>query len=169
MNCVSCGAVLPANSSVCEYCNARNPIDLKGVIGFSIKHQETDRHCPSCQTPLQLLDLATKPPICIDRCLNCGGLFFPPGGMAFLLEQTVGPVYAVQRDLLENLHKEFYRMEKIVYRKCPVCSQMMRRHAFGFRSGVIVDSCANHGDWLDSGEFLHLAEWKKAGGLLMDQ
>ena len=166
MNCSSCGAVLPANSTICEYCHAHNPIDLHGIIGFSIKHQETERHCPGCQTPLQLLELATKPTVCVDRCPNCGGLFFAPGGIGFLLDQVVGPVYAANRELLGNLQRELYRPEKIVYRKCPVCSQLMNRKTFGYRSGVVLDRCASHGDWLDSGEFLHLAEWKKAGGVL---
>ncbi len=166
MNCSSCGAVLPANSTVCEYCNAHNPVDLKGVIGFSVKHRETERLCPCCQAPLELLELTTKPVSSVDRCPHCGGLFFPPGGIGFLLDQVVGPVYAMHRELLENLHKELYRPETVVYRKCPVCKQMMSRQSFGHRSGVVLDRCINHGDWLDSGEFLHLAEWKKAGGLL---
>ncbi len=166
MNCTSCGAVLPANSTVCAYCKSHNPVDLKGVIGFSVKHEETERLCPSCQTHLQLLELSTQPVSYVDQCPRCGGLFFPPGGIGFLLDQVVGVVYAANRALLDNLQKELYRQEKVTYRKCPVCLQLMNRQSFGHRSGVVLDRCAIHGDWLDSGEFLHLAEWKKAGGLL---
>ena len=95
------------------------------------------------------------------------GLFLPPGGVGFLLDKVVGPVYAANRALLENLQQELYRPEKVVYRKCPVCRQRMNRLAFGYRSGVVLDCCAVHGDWLDCGEFLHLTQWKKAGGALL--
>ena len=168
MNCFSCGAVLPANSTICDYCHAHNPIDLNGLIGFTVQHQDIERPCPACKTPLQLLQLKTKPATTVDRCPQCGGLFFAPGGVLFLLDQVVTHVYAVNRLLLENLQRELYRPEKVVYRKCPVCSKGMNRQTFGFRSGVVVDRCIFHGDWLDSGEFLHLAEWKKAGGMLLD-
>jgi Zn-finger nucleic acid-binding protein len=40
----------------------------------------------------------------------------------------------------------------------------MSRVNFGYRSGVVIDRCTNHGIWLDSGEITHLMEWKKAGG-----
>jgi Zn-finger nucleic acid-binding protein len=167
MNCASCGAALPANSTVCEYCRAHNPIDFKGVVGFSVKHQETERLCPDCGTGLQLLEIASKPACEVDRCPECGGLFLPPGGVGYLLDKVVGPVYAANRALLENLQKTLYRPEKIVYRRCPVCRQRMNRQAFGYRSGVVLDRCAVHGDWLDCGEFQQLAQWKKAGGQLL--
>jgi Zn-finger nucleic acid-binding protein len=166
MNCSSCGAVLPANSTICQYCLAHNPVDLQAVPGFSVTHKETQRFCPDCSTALQLLEIATKPTCSVDRCPECGGLFLPPGGVAFLLERVVGQVYAVNRALLENLQKELYRQEKVVYRKCPVCLHRMNRLAFGYRSGVVLDRCIIHGDWLDCGEFLHLTQWKKAGGQL---
>lgn len=167
MNCASCGAALPANSTICDYCKAHNPVDLQAVPGFVVKQGETERLCPDCGVALQGLELAIQPAYCVDRCPQCGGLFVPPGGLGFLLDKLVGPVYAANRALLENLQKELYRPEKIVYRKCPVCAQRMNRRAFGYHTGVVLDRCIVHGDWLDCGEFLHLAQWKKAGGQLL--
>jgi Zn-finger nucleic acid-binding protein len=43
----------------------------------------------------------------------------------------------------------------------------MNRVNYGHRSGVIIDQCAKHGIWVDSGEIMHLMEWKKAGGDLL--
>ncbi len=43
----------------------------------------------------------------------------------------------------------------------------MSRVNFGYRSGVVIDRCTNHGIWLYSGEITHLMEWKKAGGQLL--
>jgi len=157
---------LPANSTICQYCRAHNPIDLNGVVEFSATHTDAERLCPDCGTALQLLKIATQPSCFVDRCGDCGGLFLPPGGLGFLLDRVVGPVYAANRALLENLQRALYRPEKVVYRKCPVCGHRMNRQAFGYRSGVVLDRCAAHGDWLDCGEFLHLTQWKKAGGQL---
>tara|TARA_B100001093_G_scaffold125141_1_gene117724 strand:+ start:391 stop:567 length:177 start_codon:yes stop_codon:yes gene_type:complete len=33
----------------------------------------------------------------------------------------------------------------------------------GKRSGVIVDSCREHGIWLDAGELRQMIEWSRAG------
>lgn len=46
---------------------------------------------------------------------------------------------------------------------------MMNRVNFGQRSAVVVDRCLHHGIWLDSGELIHLMEWKKAGGQILHQ
>ena len=156
---------MPANSTVCPYCQNRNFIDLQGVAEFVAHDKDTQHPCPACQTPLQSLELATTPTCWLDRCPECGGLFFPPGGVGFLLDRVVGPVYVANLPLLENLRKTLYHAEKIVYRQCPVCARHMNRQTFGYRSGVVLDRCAAHGDWLDCGEFRHLAEWKKAGGM----
>lgn len=167
MNCSSCGAVLPPNSPVCQYCQARNFIDLHGVVEFSVAQQQPLGPCPACQTPLQRLDLANPAGCWLDRCPACGGLFFPPNGVGFLLEHVVAPVYAPNLALLENLQKLWYRPEKVVYRQCPVCARKMNRQHYGHHSGVVVDRCMMHGDWLDCGEFRQLAEWKKAGGMML--
>lgn len=166
MNCSSCGAALPPDSTVCDYCHARNFIDLHGVVDFTVGQDEIHGPCPACQTPLQRLELATRPRSWLDRCPACGGLFFPPGGVGFLLDQVVAPVYVVNLALLENLQRAWYHAENIVYRKCPACGRGMNRQHYGYRSGVVVNRCMIHGDWLDCGEFRHLAEWKKAGGML---
>ncbi len=58
---------------------------------------------------------------------------------------------------------------KVVYLKCPVCSNFMNRVSFGSKSGVVVDRCKEHGIWLNAGELRHLFEWKKAGGQLLHE
>ena len=45
----------------------------------------------------------------------------------------------------------------------------MNRKLQGQRSGVVVDSCREHGLWLDSGELRQLMEWSRAGGEKLDQ
>jgi len=45
----------------------------------------------------------------------------------------------------------------------------MNRKLHGKRSGVIVDSCRDHGLWLDAGELRQLMEWSRAGGEKLDK
>ena len=45
----------------------------------------------------------------------------------------------------------------------------MNRKLHGKRSGVIVDSCRDHGLWLDAGELRQLMEWTRAGGEKLNQ
>ena len=45
----------------------------------------------------------------------------------------------------------------------------MNRKLHGKRSGVIVDSCRDHGIWLDAGELRQLLEWSRAGGEKLNQ
>ena len=119
---------------------------------------------------MQTIALDMQPPLQIERCEQCFGLFFDPGEVETLLENVVSPVFAVNRELLGNINKDRYQKDKPVkYLECPVCRNMMNRVAFGHRSGVVVDQCKAHGVWLDGGEITHLLEWKKAGGQILHE
>jgi Zn-finger nucleic acid-binding protein len=51
-----------------------------------------------------------------------------------------------------------------MYRKCPVCSGMMTRRNHGRTSGVIIDTCPDHGVWFDPAELSKILAWIEAGG-----
>jgi len=165
--CTHCSAPLPANSNRCTYCNTRNDVDLVGRQAYSLTGQ-SNRNCPHCKTPLQTIELHLDSKVEIDRCNDCFGLFFDSGKIELLLEHTVSDVYDINIKQLDNINSERYQADKqIKYIKCPTCQNFMLRRVFGYRSGVIIDQCKNHGIWLDSGEITHLLEWKKAGGQLL--
>jgi Zn-finger nucleic acid-binding protein len=65
--------------------------------------------------------------------------------------------------------KEYKYSDRVVYKKCPICRDLMNRKSFGARSGVVIDICKEHGTWLNGGELRKLMEWKRAGGLLLTQ
>jgi len=148
----------------------RNDIDLRGKHDYRLMAQHSSRLCPQCQASLQTIQLDFTPPLHIERCNQCYGLFFDPGEVERLLESAVSPVFEVNQELIGNINEERYRRgQEIKYLKCPVCETLMNRVAFGHRSGVVVDRCKNHGVWLDGGEISHLLEWKKAGGQLLHE
>jgi len=168
--CHSCSAPLPANTQYCRYCGTRNDVDLRGKHDYHIITRQSSRICPECNKNLQTIALDMQPPLQIERCESCFGLFFDPGEVEALLENVVSPVFVINRELIGNINQDRYQKNKPVkYLECPVCLNMMNRVAFGHRSGVVVDQCKAHGVWLDGGEITHLLEWKKAGGQILHQ
>lgn len=167
-NCSNCAAPLPPHSILCNYCGSRNDTDLKGVHRYTTHELDSGRTCPRCNVPLQSLDLQLHGKFLIERCDQCLGLFFDPGELDALLQATVTHVYTINRKLLANINSTLRSSEYgISYIKCPVCATLMNRVNFGARSGVIIDSCQDHGLWLDGGELRQLFEWSKAGGSLL--
>jgi Zn-finger nucleic acid-binding protein len=145
-------------------------VDLKRIHEFTVNKPESSRMCPDCDLPLQTLDLQVDGKFYIERCEACLGLFFDPGELEALMDTSVSNVFSINAKRIDALlSKRSGRTDRIVYRKCPVCRQLMNRTNFGHRSGVIVDQCKNHGVWLDSGELKRLLDWKKAGGQLLHE
>lgn len=166
-NCRNCGAVLPVGSLVCDYCETRQDIDLKGIHEYTVTAPESKRTCPRCNKPLATIDLDVGEKFLIERCNDCLGMFFDPGEVEALLDKSVSPVHHIDFSRLNAIiaakrHADY----PISYVKCPVCEKMMNRINFGSKSGVIIDKCREHGVWLDGGELRQLMEWTKAGGRL---
>jgi hypothetical protein len=55
--------------------------------------------------------------------------------------------------------------DRVRYRPCPHCAQLMNRKNFGGASGIVVDVCALHGTFFDSGELPRVLDFVKRGGL----
>lgn len=167
--CISCSAPLLANTNVCRYCGVRNDVDLRvHRRPLAVKHTSA-RICPACEKPLQTIEISLQKPLSIERCETCFGLFFDPGEIDILLEQSVSQVFEVNKQLLKSINKDRYQKKQVRYQKCPECRILMNRVNFGRHSGVVVDHCKKHGIWLESGEVVHLMEWKKAGGQVLQQ
>lgn len=170
MNCPCCAAPLPARGVVCAYCGHRADLDLQGWAHLQAGGTNRLLHCPACRTPLETLQLQTPTALTLGRCPDCLGLFLPLGGLEALLDQAVGRVWGVDHALLHSL-AETPRPAPVPvrYRPCPACGELMNRRLQGSRSGVVVDSCRDHGIWLDAGELRALLEWARAGGSLLEQ
>ncbi len=169
-SCSKCGAPLPANSNICEYCESRNDVDLRVIHEYTTQAPAGERICPRCDIPLKTIDLKVDGTFLIERCETCMGLFFDPNELEALLEKSVENVFDINYKQINTVNKELSgRRREVQYIKCPVCRKLMNRMNFGTKSGVIVDRCKDHGVWLDSGELKHLLEWRKAGGALLSQ
>ena len=166
MDCTSCGAPLPPKTTRCTFCGTLNEVDLRGRV--SVRRGTTDRKCPRCTAGLEAVLLAVgAESVEIDRCPECNGLFFDPGELDQVLDGIETRAEVVDhRALLTLIEEETPTddFERVTYASCPECGQLMHRRNFGQRSGVIIDSCRDHGLWLDGGELRRLIRWTQAGG-----
>jgi len=169
-NCSNCSAPLPVSSVKCDYCGSRNNVDLTAIHYYTTHDSDTERICPVCAIPLKTIDLGVEGKFFIERCEKCLGLFFDPGELEALLEQSVRNVFEINRSRLALFNLTGQTPSRVAtYIKCPTCAKMMNRINFGARSGVVIDRCKEHGVWLDAGELRQLSEWVKAGGGLLDK
>ena len=166
MDCVKCGAPLAAKSNLCGYCGALNDTDLRAIHRDAKLGPATDRYCPRCEAPMQSIDLQLEGEFFIERCENCLGIFFDPGELECIIDKSVSNIYAVDYRRMAKIIEEegVERPSTVKYVKCPVCRKLMNRRNYGSRSGVVVDTCTEHGVWLDGGELGQLLKWTKAGG-----
>ncbi len=169
--CPSCGAPLEDGSIQCPYCKSRLDVDLKAIHKNTTIVPESKRRCPHCNVYMNTIDLSSGAgPFLIERCPVCYGLFFDPGELEKILERGVSNAFVIDYNMLDKLADEQRdRRETVKYIPCPVCGKLMNRINYGTRSGVVVDSCRDHGVWLDAGELKRLLEWTKAGGLMFHQ
>jgi len=167
MDCVNCGAPLPAKSNVCRYCETLNDTDLRALESPRSKGGASERPCPRCKQPLESMRLKLESPVEIDRCVNCYGIFFDPGELEEVLDTSVKRAYDVDLERLDTLVREETSdrdYKEVKYVPCPDCGEFMHRKSYGAKAGVVVDRCRLHGVWLDGGELNRLLKWAKAGG-----
>lgn len=164
-NCTNCGAALPPDSLVCSYCNTRQDIDLKGIHKYTVERPDSQRICPRCSQSMPTIDIKVGGKFLVERCNQCMGMFFDNGELEAILEKSVSLAYHTDHLTLDKLEQAKRHQDYPVgYIKCPVCMKLMHRVNYGTRSGVIIDSCRDHGVWLDGGELRQLMDWRKAGG-----
>ncbi len=86
----------------------------------------------------------------LDHCTNCGGVWFDSHELELLLASFgIRDTRAFLGDILGG--RQATTLEKP--RKCPVCSQRMRKSNVGDRPRVLIDACPKgDGIWFDGGE-----------------
>ncbi len=161
---------MPVHTTICDYCNSRNDVDLTGIHEYTVTKPESERICPSCTIPLQTINIAGEGKYYIERCDRCMGLFFDPGELDALMNESVTNVFHIDYKGLDKIIKDHSsQYGRVRYMKCPVCTTIMNRVNFGKKSGVIIGRCKGHGIWLDGGQLKRLMEWRKAGGKLLHE
>lgn len=163
--CVSCGGSLPLGAPLCRYCNTQYDADLIRLEFVQQARPADPRTCSHCKISMTTLQLNLGGPFCVERCHECLSLFFDRNELPIFLERVASPPAEVDvRRVSELLIEVKNAPAKVSYLPCPVCSKQMLRKNYGSRSGVVIDSCYEHGMWLEAGELAKLVRWSKLGG-----
>lgn len=107
--------------------------------------------CPACKSDMIVVE---RNRIELDYCTNCGGTWFDSGELELLLASFgVSDSNAYLSNILHSREAEVAEKP----RKCPVCSQKMRKSNIGERPKVLIDACPRgDGIWFDGGELQQL-------------
>ncbi len=181
--CRVCGAPAHAGDFSCRYCgagiatlccarcfhmnmtHAHHCSGCGAELGLIVESTVQSSRCSDCQLPLEAITEAAGS---LLNCKKCGGQFVEHSLLRSLLEQheLTGQAFP---DAPYHKPPPKAELERVHYRPCSVCQQMMNRKNFGGASGVIVDVCARHGTWFDAGELPQVLAFVKSGGLVRER
>jgi Zn-finger nucleic acid-binding protein len=134
-------------------------------LGLIVESALVESRCSDCHTSLEAIREAAGT---LLNCRGCGGQFAEHALLRSWLEQPelIGQAFP---DAPYQKPPPKATIERVHYRPCVVCQQLMNRKNFGGASGVIVDVCARHGTWFDAGELSQVLAFVKSGGLVRER
>ena len=106
--------------------------------------------CPKCSGETEI---TSYDEVRVDRCTNCGGLWFESGELTALREDTWMADYILDTGD-PKVGRQYNRIDKI---RCPECSTEMKEEFDADQPHIMYEVCPNgHGTFLDAGEFTDL-------------
>ncbi len=188
--CGSCAASVSAGATSCDYCGSvivRDPDQLSLIcpecfgrsaddsrfctacgVAFRPESVRIDGHelpCPSCSSLMPPREIAG---VGLNECLSCHGLWVSGSGFDTLVSRAIeARETASEAERLANKPRVTGSNpagQRVQYRNCPECDAHMQRRNYRKRSGIIIDSCPQHGTWLDADELEQIAGFILSGG-----
>jgi Zn-finger nucleic acid-binding protein/ribosomal protein L40E len=188
--CGACGALAAEGASQCSYCNAvivRDPSQSWSLIcpecyarnaedgrfcsacgvtfsPYPIRVAGHELPCPACTTLMPAREVAG---VSINECGHCNGLWVPGDEIDTLVRRASEARRNASPESLASLEPRTRganpAAQKVQYRRCPECEELMQRRNFRKASGVIIDRCHAHGTWLDADELEQIAGFILSG------
>lgn len=178
LNCPNCGAAVADNSVSCNHCRSRLktmscsscfgtifegsqfcPLCGKKAVASNIVDAGNLGKCPRCKIGLQLIEVDE---IHLAECERCEGIWSEIETFEIICANRENQS-AVLKKFDEILHHP--KLQPIKYVPCPTCEKLMNRSNFAKISGVIIDSCKEHGVWFDADELPAIIEFIRKGGM----
>lgn len=161
--CPNCMARISDRARYCHHCGTL--IAPVASAGF-----ETARPCPACGDVSQLVSRSLGgEEITVLECGRCAGLWLGNEIFEHLERRARRAAASVDGRPPEAAELPPAagpgERRSVHYRPCPLCGSLMHRRNYGRRSGVIVDTCRQHGLWFDQGELEAIIDWIRRGGL----
>ena len=194
VRCSSCGAPRRQDEPACEHCGAAYTLheqDLHtvcpdcmtrvsdrarfchncgtAILSTGQAGAPTAAACPACAGKSKLNSRALgEPPLAVLECPSCAGLWLGNETFRMLAERARDETLSEATELLETAGEppatRAAGRQASLYRRCPECRRMMNRRNFGQRSGVVLDTCKEHGLWFDASELQAVLDFIRKGG-----
>lgn len=148
ITCSECSHDYNPSMKNCPFCGKSN----------SKPATQEEAVCPRCTKPLTE---ESYKECAIDTCSHCDGIWIDKDDFQYLTTER-----SVYQD--NSLAKSFERRTKLdesSYLNCVRCNKLMSRSQYKSISGVMIDTCMDHGAWLDSGEIETIRTFIANGGL----
>lgn len=183
LNCPACGAAVPPDSTECAFCHAQlATIGCPSCFGLVFAGAKFCDHCGAriegavaagaearkCPRGCGTMKRVTLGGVPMDECPACNGLWLDPATFDQLCaqkEQTLATQLTEGAGIAAAPAAAPHAIETVRYVPCPVCGKLMNRTNFAHSSGVIIDTCANHGVWFDADELRRVVEFVRGGGM----
>lgn len=179
LGCPNCGAAVATDRPICEFCRSRlKTVGCPSCLGVMFLGSRFCTHCGNVVQPAELLDDSNVGdcPRCkialqslkidsvvIRECERCGGFWSDVPTFEKLCsdkEEQSSVLGFIDSHVRNNTDTP-----PVSYVPCPDCKQLMNRSNFARSSGVIIDTCKQHGVWFDAAELPKILEFVEKGGL----
>ena len=179
LHCPNCGASVSSDSSQCAFCHSRLKTKACpacfGLMFLGSRHcqhcgaktvqpeladEENPRKCPRCRLKMKVLQFDE---IVLRECGKCGGFWSDAESFENICASRERQAVVLNRQFAANSNAP--KDNSIRYVPCPECGQLMNRNNFARSSGVIIDTCKQHGIWFDAEELPRIVEFIRKGGL----
>ena len=178
LNCPNCGAAVVDKSNHCDHCRSRLktmscsscfgtifqtskfcPLCGEKAVRLNVADAENTGVCPRCKIKLKLIEIND---IFLRECEKCEGIWSDAETFEIVCanKEQQSAVLSKLDEILKHP-----KTEKIRYVPCPDCKKLMNRNNFAKVSGVIIDSCKEHGIWFDAEELPKIIEFIRKGGM----
>ncbi len=104
--------------------------------------------CPRCDMPLVT---AKYESVEVDMCEQCWGFWLDSGELQQVLTEQALTFSAEESDLVLGARSAWDSGPEEPA-ACPRCSRTMQRLSYNESVHIVIDRCAEHGIWLDTGE-----------------
>lgn len=178
--CRNCGAALAPDATSCHYCTSPVGIVRCGQC-FQVSRSDSE-FCTRCGTRLRAFAesaAASRPcPACrralvsgragevaVASCAACGGVWLDRSTFTHVCRER-----ELQAALLTGPWSQLGPATAPAatpqrYRPCPVCGKFMNRSNFARYSGIVLDTCRDHGTFFDPRELPALVAFLRDGGM----
>lgn len=156
--CPVCMTRIADSARFCHHCGT--PITPLGRVG-----EPTTRRCPACG-PRRRLVSRELGQVAVLECGGCAGLWLGRDVFELQLERArrEGAAADAAPPSAPASPAAGAGSRGSLYRPCPDCRELMHRRNFGGKSGVILDTCREHGVWFDPRELDRVLHWIRTGG-----